>query len=377
MRSDSASHPTLAARRARPLSRVNAAYRMRIAAVAMAILLAPAVAGAQTATPSSAVARALYGEGLQLQQAGNWDEACPKFEEAYRIEKRVASGFHIAECHEHYGRTATAWALFADMVTLAQQQDRASQATEAQAKADALLPRLLKLRVVVTDASDSVQIAITRGGQLLFRGRSDVAIPIDPGVCHIEVSAPAHVPATREVDVQGVGTTVSETFSKLEPVSGLKPGTTPPPSAPPPAPITPSAPEPPAVPNDGASDELERGAQQRTLGVVVGSAGLAALGVGTVFGIMTLSKTAEAEDYCPSRDACFDEGADLMDEAATTATVSTALFAVGGAALVAGVITYFIAPASGPDEARSPASHFAVVPILSREALRLSLQGAW
>jgi hypothetical protein len=67
--------------------------------------------------------------------------------------------------------------------------------------------------------------------------------------------------------------------------------------------------------------------------------------VGAVFGGITLSKASAAKSYC-SADlmTCDTTGGQLMGAAHTTAHVADAAFALGGAAVVAGVVVFATAP---------------------------------
>src|SRR5258708_37292521 len=57
-------------------------------------------------------ARTLFDEGRKLLADGKYDAACPKLEESQRLDPGMGTLVNLAECWEHIGRTALAWARF-------------------------------------------------------------------------------------------------------------------------------------------------------------------------------------------------------------------------------------------------------------------------
>jgi hypothetical protein len=76
----------------------------------------------------------------------------------------------------------------------------------------------------------------------------------------------------------------------------------------------------------------------------VGAAGVAGVGVGTVFGLMASSKLSTAEGECPSHTSCPTQAVHDRSTTLTYAAVSTTGFIAGGALLAGGVTLYFTAP---------------------------------
>src|SRR5262249_58286049 len=72
-------------------------------------------AWAQSAAPTddaSAAARTLFSEARELAAQGKYEEACPKFQESQRLRASMGALYNLADCWDHLGRTASAWALF-------------------------------------------------------------------------------------------------------------------------------------------------------------------------------------------------------------------------------------------------------------------------
>ena len=90
------------------------------------------------------------------------------------------------------------------------------------------------------------------------------------------------------------------------------------------------------------------GHTQRVAGMVVGSVGVAVLAVGAALGALAASTNASAKAACPLVPCSNKGGVDQATQAGTLADGSTAAFIVGGAAIAAGVATFFTAPRGAP-----------------------------
>jgi hypothetical protein len=93
------------------------------------------------------------------------------------------------------------------------------------------------------------------------------------------------------------------------------------------------------VPSEAPKNEAppETGSDTRVLGFVVGGAGVVALGVGTVFGLQTLSEKGDASNHCNTSAVCDPTGYQSGQDAHRSATISTVGFGVGLAATAVGV----------------------------------------
>jgi hypothetical protein len=83
---------------------------------------------------------------------------------------------------------------------------------------------------------------------------------------------------------------------------------------------------------------------QKILALVAGGVGIVGIGVGTAFGIMTLSNHAEAEKYCNGAECTDVRGIEAGNDAHTTGTVSTVAMIVGIAGLAGAATLWFTAP---------------------------------
>lgn len=114
------------------------------------------------------------------------------------------------------------------------------------------------------------------------------------------------------------------------------------PAPPPPAPAAPAAPVRPTSDGSGL----------RRAGIVVGGIGLAGVGAALVVGALAKSKNDDANRYCSATSCSSSQGVTLEHQAGDLATASTAIF-VGGAALLALGVTFFVVAPHGSASAAS------------------------
>lgn len=126
----------------------------------------------------------------------------------------------------------------------------------------------------------------------------------------------------------------------------------------------PAAPPPPA-PDRGATAASD---SQRTWAYVAGGVGVVGIGVGTYFGLRTLSLKNERDEVCPEAECSSQRGVDLDDRARSAALVSTVSFGVGVLALGAGAVLWLTAPDTTET---GPAVGASLGPTDARATLRL------
>src|SRR5258706_7527469 len=94
-----------------------------------------------------AAAQALFDQAKQLVAAQRYSEACPKLEESQRLDPGMGTLFHLADCDEHIGKTATAWAAFLDVAGQARSAGQQPRERIARERAAALEPTLARLPI--------------------------------------------------------------------------------------------------------------------------------------------------------------------------------------------------------------------------------------
>jgi hypothetical protein len=113
----------------------------------------------------------------------------------------------------------------------------------------------------------------------------------------------------------------------------------------------------------GSTSGAGGGNAQRTIGLVVGGAGVAGLIAGAIFGGLSLSAHSSYEKDCGSNigapaGLCNPAGVSGESDAATKGTISTVAFIAGGVALAAGAGLFLFAPkgSSAPQVGVGPGS---------------------
>ncbi len=133
-----------------------------------------------------------------------------------------------------------------------------------------------------------------------------------------------------------------------------------------------ATPKPPAAPG-GPSP----GPTQRTTGLILGVAGLAGVGVGAVFGALTIDDSSNARSECRSSASCSNHEQAVVDHdrAVTAGTISTVGFLAGGALLVSGIVVWL----TSPRRAESPSGLAAIrlSPSVAPSVTGLSLTGGF
>jgi len=314
------------------------------AVLAIATLVAssfvPRVAAAQASAQDQAVAQSLYDEGKKLMGAGNFAGACPKLEESQRLDPTPVTEFYLADCYERAGRTASAWTTFLDLAAT-EHANGGPKAVErervARDRAGALEPRLAQIIVDVPAAARVAGLVVKRDGEVVRDGQWGVPIAVDPGKHSIEASAPGKKTwtTTQEIAAAGGKTTVS--VEALVDLPAAIPG------APGASGVT-------ALPSTApAGDEPHAASPLRTVGLVVAGVGAAALVTGTVFGVMALSKSSDANSgHCGGAlggaNQCDATGVGLRNDAVSFGNVSTVAIIAGGVLAAGGVTLWLVAP---------------------------------
>ena len=329
----------------------------------LAFAMAPAVAHAQSASDQAA-ATALFKQGRDLMAAGKYAEACPKLAESQRLDPGAGTLLNLATCYEKNGQLASAWTTYQDAASAAQKAGEGDRVKAARAKVAALEPALPTLTITVPAAADRPDLEVRRDGALVGRAAWGAPIPVDPGPHPLDASAPGKAPWHGQAMVGGAGAKVS-----IE-VPPLADAATPP--APAPAAVAPmpaTAPAAAAAPADSTTPPSS-GGTQRTIALITGGVGIAGIGVGSVFGILAMSKNNSTSGHC-NGSVCDAPTIATLSDARTDATVSTVGFVAGGVLIAAGAVLYLTAP-KGP-----PSTGLVLSPGAGGSIAGLTLQGGW
>lgn len=319
---------------------------------------------ADVSAENRAAAQVLFDQGKDLSKNNKFAEACPKFEESQRLDPRISTQFKLADCFEHIGKTASAWANFLDVASATKVAGQADREQVARDRASAIEKKLSRLTIHV-DGASTPGLKVLRDGSEVGHALWDTAVPIDPGQHRLMASAPGKQSWEGTFTVGAPSASVTMTVPPLVDAPVL---ISPNPSLHP----TPSDPA-----THGNAPRMDRpldggsaGTTQRIVGGVVGGVGLAGIAVGAVFGLQAKSKLDNSQQFCRTKLLCSEQGLALNDDAKSAATISTIGFITGGAALATGLVLFFTAPSR-------PAPQATITPLIGPHVAGLGAVGVW
>jgi len=291
-------------------------------------------AGAQT---DGAAAEALFRDGLRLMGSKDYPQACPKLAESYRLDPATGTLLALAQCHEAQGKIASAWAEYNDVAPRARRDVRPDREQAARERAQSLESKLSRLTVAVAPGVEKIAgLEIKRDGVLVGPGGWGTDIPVDPGEHVVEASAPGRKPWRGRVSIGAP----ADRQSVLVPMLGEAPAAQ--------AGADKAGVSPAAGPEAG-------GSPLRTVGIVVGAAGVVGLAVGTVFGLQAISKNNQSNSSGCVGNACPPDAKQQRLDARSAGNISTVGFVAGGVLLVGGVTLFLAAPKGRSTEVQAGA----------------------
>lgn len=333
--------------------------------LALILLATSAPALAQdSAAPNAertAAAKTLFDQAQSLMEQQKYPEACSKFLASNLQVARVGTLLNLGDCYEKNGQNASAWATYNDALNLGRRQGRPEYEEFAKKKVAELEPTLYRLTITVPPASAVEGMVIKRDKNALDAGGWGVPIPIDPGVHTIEVSAPKKKPQTLTVEVDAAHKSATLEIPKLEdaPVEVAKVET-----------------------KYVTVPQSTFWTAQRTIGLVVGGVGIAALVGGAATGGVAWSTWSSAKTACGTpqnvQDKLCAPGSSAPDKsslALTLATTSTVLFVVGGAATAVGAVLF--ATGASREVPAGAEARVRFAPVVAPGYAGLGASGSW
>ncbi len=299
--------------------------------------LAVSHAGTSRADDKKVLAQELFDAAMLLMKQNNHKDACPKLEESQRLDEQIGTLFYLAECQEHTGLLASAWASFVSAADKAAAAKKPGHAKEAQARADALKVRLNKLLILVPDEIlKAPGFELRRGEVVVGAAQLGVPLPIDNGKHVIQVSATGRRAWSTTVEIAGESATITVSVPPLkeEPVVG------------PVATATATA----TVRAAAAAPPPDAGwSTPRKVAIALGAAGIAGVIAGGVMGGLAAGRASASGQFCVAgvsgaQDRCLAEGAKLRDEAGVFAGAANAGIIAGAVLATAGVVVWLVAP---------------------------------
>lgn len=166
--------------------------------LAAVLLSAPAAAAAQqTDAERTAMARALFEEGLACHDAGDLDCAEDRFRRSLAVRSTSSVRFNLAEVRLRQGHVVEPHEL---LTQVAADEEAPSELRErARERAGALAPRLAHLTVDLRGDAGAVEVWLD--GAILDPALVGVSFPVDPGTRTIEARERGEVLAQRTVEL--------------------------------------------------------------------------------------------------------------------------------------------------------------------------------
>ena len=150
----------------------------RLHSLCFGLALATAASHAYAQSDPGA-ARSLFDEGRKLLAEGKYSAACPKLEESQKLDPGMGTLFNLADCWEHIGRTASAWARFREVAEAASRSGQHDREKIARARVAALDAKLSRL-IVEVRASDQ-GLELKKDGVPFGAAQWGSALPTDAG----------------------------------------------------------------------------------------------------------------------------------------------------------------------------------------------------
>ncbi len=315
-----------------------------------------------------------FDHASELMSQGKIAEACPLFAASFKLDPQLGAALHLADCHAKNGQLASAWSTFKDAEEMARARgdDRAAFAHDQLAQ---LQPRLNRL-TISAPSSPPPGLEVRVDGVVLPAALWGTGTPVDPGRHVVELRAPGYMPWSSTLQVVGEAQRVSVVGPMLQ---KAQPGTA-------------AAAAGPTAPSDGTTSALaggpittDAGVSSRSPGstnlqlfgwVGVG-AGVAGLGLGTLFLIKKNATVEERDKICPGyRECTLDQASDIRthtNDASRQLTMSAIGFAAGGLLAAGGVMALVLS-----SKQRSSADQAAfVAPVVGPGTLGLSGAMKW
>lgn len=328
---------------------------VRVLVAVTLVLVLARTAWAEPSAGDKAAAEALFNHGRELVDAGQFAEACPKFEASLKLDEALGTQLHLADCYERSGKLASAWALFKAVQSKAGVRKDPDRGQIAQVRAEALEPHLVRLVIEVpTELPEGFEV--TRNGKPILPALYRVATPTDEGTWTIRATAPGHEPFETSVDLTQAGVNpFTVQIPALTPTAGVD--TTP-------------APKPAAIAPVDAIDPPS-GRTQRTVGLLVAGVGIAAGIVSVIFTVRAAQKNDDSKAHCTGND-CREAGFAARNDAFDLAAVATGAGILGVIGVGAGTALYLTAPS--PTE---PSGSGDSGELRQAQTLGLFLEGSW
>ncbi|MDF2696093.1 MAG: TonB-dependent receptor [Labilithrix sp.] len=278
------------------------------------LVVAAVLMSSRVASATDPEVEARFKKGVELFKEADFRAALVEFRRAYDKSKNPKILYNIAKTEFQLTDYVAAIATYERYLTEATSVIDKARRAEVEEE----LPRL-RARVATATITTSVPGAtVTIDDEVV--GTSPLASPVllNPGGHRIVVRKEGFVESSRRIEVAGGDFPAVDLRLTEQPAVRKS--------------------------SDTAPESSGAGSTLRTTGIIVGAAGLVAIGFGTGFGLSAKSKNDEAAGMCTGIECRDPRALSLTEDARSAATVSTIGFVAGGVLLASGVGLFLFAP---------------------------------
>jgi hypothetical protein len=287
------------------------------------------------AQTGEAVAESLFRDGKRLFQSDDFEHACPKLAQSYQVDPAGGTALLLAICYEKQGKLASAWARYNDALVLARRDAREDRERRAHEGLDSVEPKLSYIEFKLDPTTQAIAgVTLSIDGTEL-PAISDARLPVDAGHHKLTIRAPNYESWHAEIAVGGPSFTESIAVPTLQvkPVAAAPASLTLPPQT---APVLANA----------APQLAERGGHRniRTTAYVIGGVGLAAVAVGSYFGVRAVQLKNDANGICPTTQCTQEQvtAVPMSQDAISNAHISDVLIGLGAAATISAAAMWYV-----------------------------------
>jgi hypothetical protein len=273
----------------------------------------------------------LFQKGKGALGRQDYPRACQYFQDSQRLDPAIGTLLNLALCQEIVGKFASAWNAFkaVEDEAGAQKPPQFDRVRIAREHADALYPRLSRLRIQVLPSVRVPGLTVSIDGRPIAESFFDLGVPVDGGPHEVVAVAPGRVPYRTRV------TTEKEHDVKVIQILPLavafvderKSGSV----------------------DIAHVENLAAARTQRTVGVVVMGIGGAAIITGGVFGTLAILQSSTAAQCAPcvspdpASDARLIEARDAYNRGIAFANIANVMIPIGAVATIVGGLLFFTA----------------------------------
>jgi len=314
--------------------------RLASAALALALCLTalPTYAQGQPSAADLESARELYKEGKELRSKGDLRGALEKFKQAHAYGQTPVTALELGKTHQQLGELVEAREVFLSVARMKVQPDETDKSADARKEAadlaDQIRTKIPTLAIKITGVPESTPVDVKVDGATVPVASLAAIRKTNPGTHNVVARA-----GTREAKAD-VDLAEGETKEVALAI---------------PADAAPTGPTPPG------GDQPKGGKDISVVTWVGAGVAIAGIGVGTVTGIMALSKSSTVKNECTGL-SCPDSAKKDVDSGRKVATISTVGFIVGGAGVVTAAVGYFLLSKPAASAANEPHVRAAVGP---------------